>query len=197
MPIAVRCPKGHDFHVPDYLAGGHVRCPRCFRPAVVPGSAAEDHAHVTPAHLAPPGGGSGADRYRRRARWLAAAWAVLALGQCWPVVGQPDAAAGPAWAKVVVVAAMLQLALAAALANVPDWSSLWAALLALAAVATIYALAWAMALFVAPHAALWLELDQVRLAARLWCGGVALSSLALSYACGRTAARWHRDEILR
>ncbi len=88
--------------------------------------------------------------------------------------------------------AALQIAYACWMLLVPDWSTVWVAMLVLAAVAALYGTALGIA-WVTPQGSLVpLGMLQTRAQAQLWCAAVIVLTLGLTYACGRVSHRWHK-----
>lgn len=104
-----------------------------------------------------------------------------------PALRHWDLAAAPGWARVVLLLGLWQLAYAAWLATVPDWSALWAVMFVLAAQATLYGATAAAALAVPPHDELPLDLSAVRRSAPLWCALVGALTITAAYWCGHLA----------
>jgi hypothetical protein len=123
---------------------------------------------------------------------LAIQWMLLALFQAVPTVPVFDLVTAPAWARIVVLLAAVQIAYACWTLLVPDWSTAWVAMSVLAAVAVIYGAALGL-VWVTPHGtAMPLDLPTARTQSQLWCAAVIALSLGLTYASGRMSYRWHR-----
>jgi hypothetical protein len=118
--------------------------------------------------------------------------AGVALFQLVPAIMQGSPAAAPIWAALVWLIVIAQLAYAAWLACVPDWSTVWIGMIVAAVVAAFYALALALVLVTPATSVVWFDLDEVRDSARLWCGAVVLLVFLLAYACSRVAYEWRK-----
>jgi len=120
--------------------------------------------------------------------------AILSVATMAPALRHWDLAAAPPWARAVLLLSLLQLAYAAWLATVPDWGALWAAMFVLAALATLYAAAGAVALAMPWEDELPLGLSAVRRQAPLWCAAVALLNIGAAYWCGQAAQTLRRAD---
>ena len=119
---------------------------------------------------------------------------VIAFSVC-PVfyLAHWNLAAAPGWARIVVLLAVVQAAYIAWMLNVPDWSSVWVAMLVFAAVSTLYGTATAIALATPIDQPMLLGMTEVRHSAGAWCGSVLLVMSLATYLCGRTSAQWRRS----
>jgi hypothetical protein len=124
--------------------------------------------------------------------YLAAAMAALSLYCIAPAVSHLNLGAAPNWARVVVLLSLLQLAYAAWLASIPDWSTLRSSMIIFTVVAALYGLTMTVALSTPAENPLPLDLTEVRRQAVLWCAGVVLLASLLAYGCGRAAWRWRK-----
>jgi hypothetical protein len=124
--------------------------------------------------------------------YLAAAMAALSLYCITPAMTHLNLGAAPNWARIVVLLSLLQLAYAAWLASIPDWSTLRSSMIIFTVVAALYGLTMTVALSTPAENPLPLELTEVRRQAVLWCAGVVLLASLLAYGCGRAAWRWRR-----
>jgi hypothetical protein len=123
-------------------------------------------------------------------RWLAGVLGVLVLIGAAPALGYLNLATAPGWARVILLIALLQLAYLVWMAVVPDWSTLWVAMLVFAAVAAFCALGAAVAVATPADRVLPLGLDAVRQKMARWCGAAVLLNMLATYVCGRTSVRW-------
>lgn len=112
-----------------------------------------------------------------------------------PLAWHPNLFAAPNWVRLVLLIALLQLAYVAWLASLPDWASVWVAMLVNALVATLYGAALAIVLYTPVDAPLPLGLGDVsRRTAAGWCLCVVLITTLLTFACGRVCAVWRRAD---
>jgi hypothetical protein len=103
-----------------------------------------------------------------------------------------DPAAAPAWARVVLLAALMQSVYIAWMVNAPDRTSVWIVALVFTSVATAYALTMAVAMATPVDHPLMLGLGEVRHTAMPWCGAMVAVMAAAAYRCGSTSKRWYR-----
>lgn len=126
------------------------------------------------------------------ALWLAAAVLFSVL----PALIKPqyfNVVTAPGWARLLLLAAGLQVVYVVWAAAAPDWGTLWVAMIAFAAVSAGYGFAAAVAMASAPDQPLLLGMDDgVRRTARLWCPAVMAVMALATYFCGRTSVRWRR-----
>jgi hypothetical protein len=136
--------------------------------------------------------------YRAEGTWkgkvivLAIQWMLLAMFQLVPAAPVLDLRAAPDWARIAVLLAALQIAYACWMWLVPDWSTVWVAMLVLATVAALYGTALGIAWVTPQGSPLALGMPQPRVYAQLWCAAVIVVTLGLTYACGRVSYRWHK-----
>ncbi len=123
--------------------------------------------------------------------YLAAGLAVLSLFTMLPTLIGGHLGLGEAhtWARLLLFLSLLQLAYAAWMVSIPDWSTLWTTMLFTATVATLYGMA--LAVVMGKPELLEIEMHAAGKAA-MWCGMVILLLLTMTYLCGRAAHRWHR-----
>ncbi len=124
--------------------------------------------------------------------YLGAGLAVLSVFQLAPAAGHLDVASAPDWARVLIVLAMVQLAYCAWMVLVPDWSTVWIAMLVFAVVTALYGAALGAVMFTPTGEPVLLGMDEVRQPARLWCGAILLLSGLMTYVCGRISFWWRR-----
>jgi hypothetical protein len=128
-------------------------------------------------------------------RLLAIALALTALFTAGPVAWHPNLLAAPDWVRLVVLFSLLQLAYVAWMASLPDWVTVWVAMLINALVATLYGAALAIFLYTPVDAPLGLGLESVvRRTAAGWCLAVVLVTTMMAFACGRVCALWRRAD---
>jgi hypothetical protein len=127
-----------------------------------------------------------------RARWLAGLLGIMVLLSVLPAARHLNLETAPGWARVALLAAALQAIYVGWLAAAPDWASLWIVMFVFAAVATLYALAAALAYATPRHQGVLLGLDAIRTAAAAWCSAVVAMMTLGTYLCGRVSARWRR-----
>ncbi len=137
-------------------------------------------------------GDAGRRALRRRFYGL---WVLLVAGtlvQLFPVFRYADATA-PYWMRGIVLVAFLQGAFWLWMALVPDWSSLWIAMVLSAGAAAGYAFALAVAV-VAPEGPIdILQMNQLRDEAQIWTMAMLVLSGALTLACGVLSFSWRKD----
>lgn len=140
-----------------------------------------------------------ADRSKQQTvRTLAIAQVVLALFSAGPALSHLNLATAPAWAKLLLVAAILQIAYAVWMALLADWSTVWVTMAVWAVTAAGYGLFWTVITFTAVGEPIeLLDLDPVRHKAGGWCLALLIFSGIMTAICGRTAARWRRLLALR
>jgi hypothetical protein len=90
----------------------------------------------------------------------------------------------PLWAQLMLVVAILQLAYAAWLAAVPDYSTLGVGMYLMAATGTGYSIALAVICFSAETQLAALGVSSMRWAAGAWCLLALVVSATASAACG-------------
>ncbi len=212
MAIQVTCAAGHRLKVSPKRAGTVVRCPACQQEVAVPaaGSATPQLPEpVAPPVVAPTTFASTTrgplhpraidPRHRTGVYYLAAGCAGLALLTMLPALWHLNLSEAPGWARLVLLVALLQLAYAAWLALTPDWSSLWVVMLALGAVAALYATGAAMTLQAEPGDPLLLGLGELcrqqGSKPTLWCAAVVLLASLLAQLTGAASSRWRRAAL--
>jgi len=126
-------------------------------------------------------------------RWLAGVLGLLVLLAGLPALGHLNVASAPGWARALLLITLLQIAYLAWMAILPDWSTVWVAMLVFAAVATLYALAAGLAVATPPDRALPLGLGEVRDKLARWSTAALLLGVLGTYLCGRTSVRWQRS----
>ena len=189
--------------------------PTASRPSAAPNASVESRRSVAPGSARDKssdggktkGGKSGGVSPLRPTRWvgyqaegswkgkvyvLAIQSILLALLQLVPATPFLDLRSAPDWARIAVLLAALQIAYACWMWLVPDWSTVWVAMLVLAAVAALYGTALGIAWVTPPGSPAPLGLPPARLQQQLWCGAIIAVTLALTYACGRVSYRWHK-----
>jgi hypothetical protein len=124
---------------------------------------------------------------------LGAALVVLSLVHLAPAARHLAITSAPDWARAVILVALLELAFAAWMVLVPDWSTVWATMIVLALVATLYGAALAVAILTPPGTPAVLEMDDIRQSARLWCSVVIVLTCALTYLYGRFSFKWYKQ----
>jgi len=135
-----------------------------------------------------------ADRYKTQTVYLlAAGLAMLCLFHMAPALSHRNWGEAPNWARLVMLLSILELTYVAWMALVPDWSTVWVAMLVFAVVAALYGTALAIVVVTPPDRPLRLGMDGVRQSARLWCGSVILLTTLMTYLCGRISYQWRRS----
>ena len=107
-------------------------------------------------------------------RWLAALLGLVAIFGAIPALPHANLSTAPAWARLAILLAALQVVYVVWMAFAPDWSTVWVAMLVSAAVATLYAAATAIALATPLDVPLPLALGDVRPRLDRWCGAVLM-----------------------
>jgi len=209
MPIPLTCPAGHRWTAADAAAGSLEHCPACGVAVVVPAAnaTAEGAAEAADARQQPSHGlwlevhtdeekaaGFLADRSKiYGVRWLAGGQIALALFSAGPAFFYLNLSSSPAWAMVLLLAAILQIAYAVWMALVADWSTVWVTMAVWAVTAAAYGLFWTVIMFTAAGEPIeLLDLDPVRQKAGGWCLAMLILSGVMTGICGRTAARWRK-----
>jgi hypothetical protein len=170
-----------------------------------------------PLTVAPPlppsitaGGGSRAKGWRPPANQAAAAFylsfmlAALAIFGVSPAVWEwfelwrnPDQPPVPPWVFALLITGVLQLAYSVYLAQIPDWSALWATTIATLAAAAAWAALLGTTLLGRDESALVMLFRYAdKLAgnrAAMWCFIMLCLSSVLAYFLGHTAVRWQRS----
>lgn len=130
--------------------------------------------------------------WRRKTVWLATGMLLVALFQSLPLAAIHDWREAPPWAQAILLLAALEIAYAAWMLLVPDWSTVWVAMLVLTGVCMLYGTALGIA-WVGPRGwPLPLGIDQVRGNCQPWCAAVIGVTFLLTYACGRVSRRWKK-----
>jgi hypothetical protein len=129
-------------------------------------------------------------------RLLTIALALAALFTAGPVAWHGgNLFAAPDWVRVVLLLSLVQLAYVAWLASLPDWVTIWVAMLVNALIATLYGAALAIFLYTPVESPLALGLSDVsRRTAAGWCLCVVLITTMMTFACGRVCAMWRRAD---
>ena len=129
------------------------------------------------------------------AYWLAAVLLFVIVFTSAPALGHLQLDAAPRWAQAMLLVAGLQLAYAAWLAIVPDWSTVRVGAWMFAASAVLYAAACGW-FGVAGGARTALEYAGQRGSAAGWCGVSAVVLALMSYACGQVGGNWRRADSI-
>jgi hypothetical protein len=128
-------------------------------------------------------------------RLLAIGLALAALFTAGPVGLHRNLLAAPDWVRLVLLISIVQLAYVAWMASLPDWVSVWVAMLVNALVATLYGAALAIFLYTPVDSPLGLGLSEVpRRTAAGWCLCVLLITTMMTFVCGRVCAAWRRAD---
>ena len=127
-------------------------------------------------------------------RWLALVLGGIVVFSMLPAVRVAglNLETAPGWARAAVLIAALQALVLLWMLAVPDFSSVWVAMLVFAGVAAVYALATSMALAAPPGKPLPLQLGEVRRTAGTWCGAVLALNALGTYLAGRLSTRWQQ-----
>jgi hypothetical protein len=220
MEIRMTCPAGHSVYVDETLAGAVVRCPQCEATDAVLRSVAEGlpstpaaprgDAVRLPATAAPPArtprtvkrsawqpleADEAVAGMVRRLQWHAAGLTLAVAASLTPLVRLQswDVAASPAWARVLVMMATLQMAFLLWMLTAPDWASVRVVMLVFALAAALYGMATAAALTTPLDHPMLLGLGALRRAAVGWCAAMLLLMALAAYLSGRLSARWRRQ----
>ena len=129
------------------------------------------------------------------AYWLAAVLLFVIVFTSAPALGHLQLDAAPRWAQAMLLVAGLQLAYAAWLAIVPDWSTVSVGAWMFAASAVLYAAACGW-FGMAGGARTALEYAGQRGSAAGWCGVSAVVLALMSYACGQVGGNWRRADSI-
>ncbi len=122
--------------------------------------------------------------------YLAGVLGGLVVFSAVPALRHADLAAGPIWARAVLLIAALQLVYLAWMGVTPDWSSVLVVMVVFAVVALGYAVAIVLVLVTGDGAPLPLEIEAARNTSALWCATVLVLSLLGVYLTGRFSFRW-------
>jgi hypothetical protein len=202
--ICFLCPSGHQLSVDDHYAGHTVRCGECRQTVRVPGGNAlaerPEAKHSVSTWLrrnrSMPLDAYEPDEGRTwAARGLAVLLAVAVALTLIPVIRLPghlNPETAPAWARIILSMAVLQIVYVLWMANAPDWGSVWVVMLVFAFTATAYAVVTAVASFTPLHYPLPLGMTEVRDSAHKWCAAVLAVMCLATYLCGRLSTRWNR-----
>jgi len=139
--------------------------------------------------------------------YLSLLLAALALFGVAPAVWEwfelwrnPDQPPVPPWVFALLITGVMQLAYAVYLAQVPDWSALWATTIATLAAAAAWAALLGTTLLGRDESALVMLLRYAdKLAgnrAAMWCFIMLCFTSVLAYFLGHTAVRWQRSYCL-
>lgn len=130
----------------------------------------------------------------RSVNLLAIALAALVLMGLAPALKHLTLAGAPGWAQAVIVFTLLQAGLIAWIVSIPDWATLWTAMLVFAVVAAIYAMFMALVLVTPRQEPVeLLDLEGVRNYVVGWCSAMTLLYGLMTYLCGRMSGRWQRQ----
>jgi hypothetical protein len=141
---------------------------------------------------------------RESALYLSFVLAALAIFGVSPAVWEwfelwrnPDQPPVPPWVFALLITGVLQLAYAVYLAQVPDWSALWATTIATLAAAAAWAALLGTTLLGRDESTLVMLFRYAdKLAgnrAAMWCFIMLCFSSVLAYFLGHTAVRWQRS----
>ena len=79
---------------------------------------------------------------------------------------------------------------------VPDWSTVWVAMIASAVVAALYATGLAIHLVAGPGSEVILDISDLHRSRgslpAVWCGMIVAFALGLAYVCGIVSHRWRK-----
>ncbi len=133
---------------------------------------------------------------RKTVYWLAAGLALLSLFHLAPVLGHLDPASAPTWARIVMAVTLVELAYVAWMVTVPDWSTVWTAMIVFAIVAAFYGAVLALTVMTPRGATMLFELDAQRDPARMWCSAVVVLTSLMAYLAGTIGYRWRKAHRL-
>jgi hypothetical protein len=131
---------------------------------------------------------------RQMVHRTAAALAGLCLLALMPALWHLNLAAAPAWARLLLLGSLLELAFVGWMALVPDRASAWVLMIVMAIVATAYGAVASMTLVTSVDADLPLDLGDLRWPAFWWSALMMALSTAAAYHCGHIAQHWKRTK---
>lgn len=124
--------------------------------------------------------------------WVVAYLALVTVFSALPALAHLKLATAPAWARVVLLTALIQGAYVAWLWSTPDWAAARVVTGVFALVAALYGMGTALVYATPLDAPMPLDLTAYRFHAGHWCAAVLLLMVLGTYLCGRLASRWHR-----
>jgi hypothetical protein len=86
----------------------------------------------------------------------------------------------------------VELAYVVWMVTVPDWSTVWTAMIVFASVAAVYGAALALTVMTPRTTAMLFDLDENRDAARLWCASVVVVTSLMTYVTGTIGYKWRK-----
>jgi hypothetical protein len=107
-----------------------------------------------------------------------------------PALWHLNLAAAPAWARLLLLGSLLELAFVGWMTLVPDRASVWVLMIVMAIAATAYGAVASIALVISADADLPLDLGDVRWPAFWWSALMMALATAAAYHCGHIAQRW-------
>jgi flagellar motor component MotA len=87
---------------------------------------------------------------------------------------------------------LVELAYVVWMVTVPDWSTVWTAMIVFALVAAVYGAALALTVMTPRTTAMLFDLDENRDAARLWCASVVVVTSLMTYVTGTIGYKWRK-----
>ncbi len=123
---------------------------------------------------------------------LGAGLGLLSLFHLLPVLGHLNLFEAPTWARIVLAITLVELAYVVWMVTVPDWSTVWAAMIVFALVSAVYGAALALTVMTPRTSAMLFDLDASRDAARLWCAVVVVATGLMTYVTGTIGYRWRK-----
>jgi hypothetical protein len=130
---------------------------------------------------------------RQRAYRIALALALICFLAAMPAYWHLRLSTAPAWARVLLLGSLWQLAFVTWMATIPDRSSIWVLMLVFAIAATSYAAVASITLLTPDDFDLPLGLTETRWPAFWWSSLMAVLSAAAGFFCGHTAQRWRKE----
>ncbi len=112
-------------------------------------------------------------------------------------MGHLNFATAPPWARILLLMALAQFAYTMLMRIVPDWSTVWVAMIVFALAAAMYGMGLAIALTTPGDRELALGLTFSRVAVAAWCAALVSLTSAAAYVCGWISYRWRRARSLR
>jgi len=131
----------------------------------------------------------------RRVYWVGIGMAVVAIVAAIPAFSFLPFGEAPTWARVVLLASVIQLAYVGWMMLVPDWSTVRTTMFVFVGVAAAYGFAMATAIATPPGARVTFEMGPVRTEAIRWCFVVLAMLAVATFFSGRLAFRWRKGYV--
>jgi hypothetical protein len=117
---------------------------------------------------------------------------LLCLFHLAPVFEHLNLASAPNWARIVLAITLVELAYVVWMVTVPDWSTVWTAMIVFALVAAVYGAALALTVMTPRTSLMLFDLDENRDVARWWCAAVVLLTGGMTYVTGTIGYKWRK-----